>query len=171
VTTVELPECLAHLPKHGHLPVPYFTGEVDGKWDFRTHNPQRHDLAMRFQLCGICGRHIAQPPYAFIFGPQSIDLLGSFMPPMHEQCALESMRLCPFLALHARDRSERGGNVAPMFERNELPAKPERFAMVLCSRYRTERGPSGLLYAFASKPVSTRWWAYEQGVLTPEAAA
>jgi hypothetical protein len=161
-----IPECLAHLPTHGSLPVPYFTGQTkDGKWDFRTHNPQRHDLAMRYRLCAICGKYLGEGPYVFVFGPLSLGPLETFMPPQHEECARVALAICPFLFNENHVRSDRDGGVE-LCPAEAVPPKPDRIALVWCESYRYWKGPSGILYATALGPLRAEWYAYVNGKLT-----
>lgn len=168
----KIPDCLAHLPKHGGLPIPFVTGHgPDGRTDFRCTHQRNHTLAQRFQLCAICGRHIAQAPFVFAIGPRMFEVGISFEPPMHEACAIAALTLCPFLSRRNWQRDETEDGTPKSIEPAEIPPKPERLGLAYAPRYTPIRNPdNGLWYAeMVAADCVVHWWSYNAaGVLVPE---
>jgi len=178
-----IPECLRHLPTYGGLPIPFFISiPTDGQRpDFRLINVRNERLCLRFQLCHVCGVHIASPPYTFTLGPHSIAQRCVFSAPQHRACALAALELCPFLSLERFERSARASHLdeRDLVPRDELPDKPSRIALVEVMRYGTTFNPAHALmretplYAtFGPELESCRmeWYAYRDGVLELEVA-
>jgi hypothetical protein len=166
---ITIPPCLAHLPMHGNLPVPWFTAWPNGKPDFRMRDPKRNNEAVRNGLCGICGRWIQLKPrtatLVYVVGPLCLKERVVYGPPQHEECARAAIELCPFLALEERDRSERAGSENTIVPREEVPPKPSRVGLAFVRRYSWVRGPSAQLYSFIDEPERVEWWTYQGGKL------
>jgi hypothetical protein len=167
---MDIPVRLAHLPRHGGLPIPFVTGTRDGRVDFRITHAKNHELAQKFQLCGICGKHIAAPPYVFSVGPLCLAERLVFEPPMHEECALAAFTICPYLSRSDWQRkSPRDGDRLVVPE-DELPAKPTRLGLARAPRYALTQNPAnGMWYAvLPQEEFPVQWWSYVDSVLTPE---
>lgn len=90
-----LPVC----PVRG-LPIPYMAAQdEDGRANFALVDPARTAEAARYSLCGVCGQPLGYWK-AFLGGPRSADPdQGVYSdPPMHQDCAEASLRLCPYIA-------------------------------------------------------------------------
>lgn len=161
---------LAHLPRHGGIPIPYTAPIIDGRPHFRATDGHKHNLCLKFQLCGVCGRHIAAPPYVFAVAPLCLGERLVFGTPMHPGvCAEAAFRLCPFLSREKWERQSEQGVV--IYKREELPPKPARSGLGYVQSYATVRNPgSGLLYAELPADVRVQWWHYVDGALQPEDA-
>lgn len=171
---MDIPECLQHLPRWGEFPIPFTTpaAKPGEKPHFRTTDGKKHNLCVRFQLCGACGKHIAQPPYYFVIGPMCVQLAVAFATPMHHPCALAALTLCPFMSRESySERKAWQGVPIPGTLPEALPPKPPRMALVSVDRYDTVTNPeSKLLYIEfgpeGSYPV--QYWSYVDGTLVPE---
>lgn len=162
-----IPACLAHLPVHGKLPIPYFTHiGKDGVPNFRAHDPRKHNIAMAQRLCGVCGRSLDYW-ITFILGPGTLKTQDTYMPACHEECAVASFRLCPYMALETRERGHSSGTIE-IVPRAELPPKPKRVALARTRGYETFEGPMHQLYARFQRPKDVAWWHYVDGRLEPE---
>jgi hypothetical protein len=178
----EIPECLQHLPRSGGIPIPFFVAiPSDGSApDFRLINHRNERQSLRFQLCSICGKYIAAPPYTFILGPLGIAQRLAFATPLHRTCALAALQICPFLARERFERSERPSRLEKreIQERAELPPKPARLALVEVGRYGVISAPQHAkmreppLYATFGPELEAcpmAWYGYRDGVLELEA--
>ena len=89
---------MAYLPvdRRGY-PVPYFVSRVNDEWDFRVVQPEKQILAMKNNLCWICGQSLGIKK-AFVTGPMCVITKTSAEPPSHLSCAQYAAIACPFLA-------------------------------------------------------------------------
>lgn len=102
----EWPERVKRLPRHGGFPIPYFALVKDGVPDFRVFDPEHYRLAIAKSLCGICGVHLGRK--IFFIGGMSVIMSREFKDlPMHIDCAIFSLNICPFLSDEERDFSDR----------------------------------------------------------------
>lgn len=173
--TTDVPSFLAHLPRQGSLLVPWFVHrDKDGRYQFRVRDVAKHERAVRFGLCSICGLWSGGPPYFFQVGPLCLEEGVVFGTPVHERCALAALVLCPFLAQqdwawgHDRTGATPAG-YGTLVPPDELPPKPSRLGLALCEDYEPVRA-NGSWYAAFSPPTSIRWWVYRDNVLVPEVA-
>lgn len=92
VTTV-----LNHLKRFAGLPVPYVVPEENGKPDFRKTDPKMWLECVLDRKCPVCGKALGD--WAFYVGGPACRNSEVFNDSgMHEMCAREAMRLCPFLS-------------------------------------------------------------------------
>lgn len=87
---------LSKLATFAGLPVPFMVKWHDGKPDFRVIDGPMVIRCVEEKLCGICGQKLG-PTAWWIGGPLTLKHQLFVDPPMHKTCALESMRLCPYL--------------------------------------------------------------------------
>jgi hypothetical protein len=87
---------LRHLKRFAGFPVPYSTLWRNDKPDFRDADPRRWLECVQSKLCAICGRKLGETAY-YIGGPLAAENFLFLDPAMHEVCARESMKVCPFL--------------------------------------------------------------------------
>ena len=78
------------------LPVPVTAKWVDGKPDFRQTDHEQMIRSVEYQLCGVCGGKLGLTAF-WIGGPLCQQNRFFADAAMHQPCAEESMRLCPFL--------------------------------------------------------------------------
>jgi hypothetical protein len=159
---------LDHLPKHGALPIPWSTPIDAGKPNFRATDIAKHCLALKFQVCGTCGKWIAAAPYTFVVAPLCFGERLVFGTPQHERCALAAFELCPHLARKDWSRHADGSSGVQIIPQDELPPKPERPGLAAVRRYRVVTGPAGAAYAELLEVERVQWWRYADGTLQPE---
>lgn len=165
---MQIPQCLSHLPLHGALPIPWSTPMHQGRPNFRATDLAKHNMSVRFGLCGVCGKHIAAPPYTFLVGPVCIAEGFVFGTPLHAQCARAALTLCPFLSRWEWERSEVDPGLVQIVPREELPPKPTRPGLATLDAYTYQEGPLRGLYTRLPQPLQVQWWSYKDGVLVPE---
>lgn len=99
---------IAKLPvaENGY-PVPWFVDWIDGKPEFRAMDPEKWLMAVRWSLCWVCGERLGAHK-TFVAGPMCGINRTSAEPPSHHDCALWSVRNCPFLSNPKMVRNEKG---------------------------------------------------------------
>lgn len=106
---------------YGNIPIPFtiYWGEYpNGRPDFKHIDPERVRKCLDSRLCGICGAPYGRnSEIAYIGGHESqiTDATCFFIdPPMHVECALFSVRACPFIVRRKqRSAEETPAHVAP----------------------------------------------------------
>jgi hypothetical protein len=76
--------------------VPWFVAWVNGKPEFRAMDPQKFARAIKEKLCWVCGKRLGVN-MCFVAGPMCGINRTSAEPPSHLDCALWSVRNCPFM--------------------------------------------------------------------------
>lgn len=101
-----LPKRIAKLPldERGY-PVPWFVGTVNGKYDFRVADARKMIAAVEKKLCWVCGEPLGKYK-TFVIGPMCGINRVSSEPPQHHECAMFSVRACPFLLMPKMDRRD-----------------------------------------------------------------
>lgn len=111
-----LPDTMKHLPVSRGYPVPWFvanTNAIDP--DFRIADRPKFRRALAKKLCWVCGTPIPAL-VAFVIGPMCVVNRVSAEPPSHPECALFSVKACPFLTrphMARRDDAPEGTTPAP----------------------------------------------------------
>lgn len=99
---------IAALPiSEGGYPVPWFVDWIDGKPEFRAMDPKKWILAVVGKLCWVCGQQLGSHK-TFVAGPMCGINRTSAEPPSHHDCAVWSVRNCPFLSNPKMVRNEKG---------------------------------------------------------------
>lgn len=105
--TIKLPEMthrIAVLPRDERgYPVPWFVAWKDGKPIFQAMDRSKWRRAVKLKLCWVCGQSLSKT-FAFVIGPMCGINRTSAEPPCHIDCAMFSVRACPFLALPKKKR-------------------------------------------------------------------
>jgi hypothetical protein len=93
-----IPECLRDRPvdPRRQLPIPYVHDTLDGRWDFTVALVERLNECILGRLCGQCGKPLGRR-IAFVGGPISASTHAYNDAPMHEECALAALGLCPHI--------------------------------------------------------------------------
>lgn len=130
---------LNRLSRFAGLPVPWIVKWIGAKPDFRQPDEERLVRCVREHLCPVCGRKLGERCY-YIGGPRSAESGYFTDPAMHESCARESMRLCPFL--NGTKKSYRGS--LPTIELQDASGRPEvMYLMQGWTAFQQFRSPSG----------------------------
>jgi hypothetical protein len=107
---------LVKLRTFAGLPVPVGVRWVDGKPDFRQIDAEKWLHHIQNRACVICGRGLGEWAW-WIGGPLTLANHYFNDGPMHHACAVESIRLCPFLnkeRLHYRGEVPHDGLAQPI---------------------------------------------------------
>jgi hypothetical protein len=104
---IERPARLRRLPiSDKGFPVPWFVQWIDGKPDFRVMDSEKLVRAIKKDLCWQCGATLGRHKVFTIGGMCAISRTIA-EPPAHRDCALYSVRACPFLSRPAMSRNEK----------------------------------------------------------------
>jgi hypothetical protein len=97
IQLTEMPARIAALPKDPRgYPIPWFVDWLDGKPVFPAMDLRKWRRAVKDRLCWVCGEPLGSH-LAFVAGPMCGINRTSAEPPSHLDCALFSVRNCPFL--------------------------------------------------------------------------
>lgn len=135
--TTDLPESMKLLPVHIRmkLPVPVVNTFGFNEIDYTAVNGTMSIHLAQRKLCGICGQRFHNA--AFLGGPRSAQHRAYSDPPMHEECALAAIRLCPHIARknmrRATDNHARQDAITPEYMTLD---KPDEWKMVVCQEYK-----------------------------------
>jgi hypothetical protein len=101
-----LAERIAALPvdERGY-PIPFFVSWIDGKPDFRIADSRKHSRCIKENVCWVCGQPLGKFK-AFVIGPMCAINRTAGDPPAHLDCALWSVKGCPFLTKPKMHRRE-----------------------------------------------------------------
>lgn len=95
--STEIPRKLKNRPRIGNMVVPYLaTRGKNGEYLFAIVDERKRIKVARDNLCGVCGKGLPWKFY-FIGGPRSLDSKMFVDPPMHAECAIYSLAVCPYL--------------------------------------------------------------------------
>jgi hypothetical protein len=104
---LEMPDRLKGMPINSQgFPVPYFVAWVNGEPEFRGFDGEKMVVCVRHKRCWICGQPLGKF-MCFVIGPMCAVNRVSAEPPSHRECALYSVRACPFLTQPKMRRNER----------------------------------------------------------------
>ncbi len=105
-------------------PIPFFVSWIDGKPDFRLVDPAKFRRCVKEKICWVCGQPMGTFK-SFVIGPMCAINRTSGDPPTHLDCALWSVKGCPFLTkpkMHRREdeltESCKANVAGEMIERN-----------------------------------------------------
>jgi hypothetical protein len=139
-------------------PVPWFVAWVDGRPEFRAFDERKLILAVRSNLCWVCGERLGVH-MSFLIGPMCIVNRTSAEPPSHTDCATFSAMACPFLSLPKAKRREANlpeGAREPAGEM--IKRNPGVSAVWTCEQYSTFKAPGGPLFRIGH-PSEVLWFA------------
>jgi hypothetical protein len=161
---IPIPSRIANLPVDPirKIPIPWFVPMVDGKPEFRTGDYKKFKRAVNERLCWVCGERLGVH-MTFVVGPMcGINRTGGD-PPCHLDCAIYSVRACPFLARPAMERREAGlekvieenagGHAGYMIMRN-----PGVSLLWNVRGYKLQGDGRGGVLFHLPDPESVTWW-------------
>jgi hypothetical protein len=150
------------------FPIPAMVQYDDaGKPLFPVIDMEKWGKLARDRGCGICGKAMHRG-YWFVGGPKAIENRIFTDLPMHRECAVFSLKVCPYLALPRfryilRDVTLPDGKVVNV--NNDVSTqRPERFGLALTPHYRmallaSDVNPNGSPVLQAAPFDSVEWWS------------
>ena len=157
-----MPEHIRGLERdHRGYPIPWFVHRpADGSIDFRVMDPNHMLLSVRNRLCWVCGKPHDEGVVAFIGGPLSTAQGIYADPPSHLDCAMFSVKVCPFLAIPTAKHREANlpghATVIP----GVITQNPEVFGVLITDDYHfvgvhiKANPPSAIHWYCGGKPAS-----------------
>jgi hypothetical protein len=154
---IEVPRRIASLPKNeAGYPVPWFVSWIDGKPDFRVVDARKIPIAVRENVCWICGEQM-QKWKAFVIGPMCAVNLVSSEPPSHTACAKFAAIACPFLSNPKQVRRETNLPTDTMNAAGlGLKRNPGVTLVWVTRSFRPFAAPGGVLFKIG--PVEDVFW-------------
>jgi len=152
-----MPKRIATRPKDSRgFPIPWFVEFIDGEPDFRIADRVKLAIALRRDLCWICGEPMGRY-LTFPIGPMCTVNRISAEPPSHFECAEYAARVCPFLTQPRMKRNEKElpDNESPaglMIKRN-----PGVVALWTTKSYKLLRVENGVLLQLG-EPQLVLWY-------------
>lgn len=156
---VAIPDRVARLAKDARgYPIPYsvWFNEL-GLPDFRVVDPQKWARAARGRCCGVCGEPLGVR-IAFVGGPRSIENRLFTDLPMHRDCAVFAMQVCPFIAA-PKFSYARTGPEGTKISDNITVARPERFGLGITKGFDLAR-LNGEIVLQARAFETVEWWSH-----------
>ncbi len=93
-----IPAALAHRPIHAGLVVPWNTPQsASGRYLFGTVSAELNHRALRYRLCGVCGRALTRP-LVLLLRESDLSRRASTEPALHPVCAAYTTVACPMVA-------------------------------------------------------------------------
>lgn len=178
---VEIPKIMRTVERdHRGFPIPYIVlRDRTDRPQFTINDQRKVELARRKRLCSICGKKLAAAVW-FVGGSRCfMHPQGGFVDgPMHHECAVYALRVCPFLAAPSYGKRIDDRLLAPGAEpegmgllkvAHMLPDRPERFGLGETSNYEAfDAGAQGWLFrAHTWDYVS--WWRNGVEINAPDA--
>lgn len=107
IWSIPMPDRIKRLPiSRNGFPVPWFVAWIDAAPDFRVANQEKLVMAVKRNLCWICGQSLGVHK-VFPIGPMCAINRTIAEPPSHFECADYSARACPFLTQPRMRRNEK----------------------------------------------------------------
>jgi hypothetical protein len=107
IRDIPLPLNMRELPVDSRgFPVPWFVAVRDGEPDFRIVGPGKREIALKRELCWVCGKPLGRLKVSVI-GPMCAVNRVTSEPPSHLECARYAAQACPFLSNPRMRRNEK----------------------------------------------------------------
>jgi hypothetical protein len=156
-----LPERMERLPIDARgYPVPAFVANVNGEPDFRIADGAFKEHAQRNGLCYVCGQPFTTRHRWYVIGPMSVVNRTTSEPAVHRECALFSVKGCPFLMrAHAvrRENALPDATYADEASISRNPGVTALYSTRTCEVYRRGRNQGDFLL-FLGEPEEVEWY-------------
>lgn len=138
---IPVPPRMQHLDRDRRgIPIPWGVfRDSDGDPHFTINDESKRHRMMAEGLCSICGAKLPRGHW-FVGGPLSAyHPDGCYIdPPMHKECMVYALRVCPYLAAPRYERriddrtlKAKGGRTLLMLDPTMIPERPALFVGVL----------------------------------------
>lgn len=155
---VPMPVRIARLARDARgYPIPYAVMyRSDGTPDFRAIDPEKWMRAARHRRCGICG-DVLGAHLAFVGGPRSIENRLFTDLPMHRDCAIYALQVCPFLAAPSFEYSRKLPE-GTAINNHVATDRPPLFGLGICRGFQLVRLPGNDIVIHAEPFENVEWW-------------
>jgi hypothetical protein len=140
---VPVPARMAKLPRDRRgYPIPWVVlRDKEGRAHFTVNDELKRRLALKKELCPICGRKLLRGRWFVGGGMSATHPQGAYLdPPMHDECAHYALLVCPYLAApsYAKRIDDKTLKRAPpsdgvliTLDPTMLPSRPTVFVAVM----------------------------------------
>jgi hypothetical protein len=155
---MNLSDRIKRLPRdYRGFPIPWFVyRDVNGFPDFRVIAPGKVQLAIRRDLCWVCGSKLSSRK-CFVVGPMCAINRVSAEPPMHRACAIFSATNCPFLTEPRMRRNTKDIHPEGFTLEGAQPHNPGAVLMWMTDSYTLMPVDNGVLCHMGA-PEQVRWF-------------
>lgn len=165
---IPAPLKMRHLPRDRRgYPIPAMVQyDAHGVPQFPVIDMEKWGTLARSRGCGVCGKPMHRH-YWFVGGPMSMEHRAFTDLPMHRECAVFALKVCPFLALPRfryilRDVELPSGKVVHVNE-DVTTRRPDRFGLGRAPGYSlklliSEDNPVGSPVLIAEPFDMLEWW-------------
>lgn len=158
----QIPDFLSHLPVHRGYPVPYFVPKDEhGVFQLKYASAQKMDSCIKHNKCCVCFKPLKDGEYFFISGPRGFETKTDSHPPMHEECAKYSLKICPHLYFEKTHRTTEEQGAASW----QIRDKPKEFFLVKAKKYHPYKPDGVTLVVKYSSILEVKKFVYENGIL------
>ena len=170
---VVMPSRLAARPRDTRgYPIPWTAMlDLDGRPDFRVIDVEKVTMAVNLKCCAMCGEPLGRH-LAFIGGPVSFKTRLFTDMPMHKECAIYAIQVCPWLAApnmrYAEKLPKVSGAMTALHTNEMAEERPDRFFIGTTKACRLVRTPGGAVVMQADPWEWHEWWRYGQRVEATE---
>lgn len=158
LTQIATPDRIAAMKKDVRgYPIPFSVKyDADGVPDFRVIDPDRWQDAVISKRCGVCGGFLGAH-LAFVGGPLSMENRHFTDLPMHRDCAIYALQVCPFIAAPKFSYSKTFGEEI-VVNADVSTNRPSRFGLGIAKGFDVVRLPHGDIALRAHPFKSIEWW-------------
>lgn len=164
---VAVPFLMSKLPKdkRGYpIPVTVLMDE-EGNPHFTVSNDKVRQDVIQHDKCALCGNKLYRFKW-FVGGPKSAFAKDGayFDPPMHKECAVYALQVCPWLAAPAYSRRIEGATLQPQnlprglsvaVDPSQAPERPPLFVAVASTVILANKDVTGAFMHVKPKPPLT----------------
>jgi hypothetical protein len=160
IAEIPLPTRMRQLPiSSTGYPTPWFVATLaDGTRDFRVVDHNKIVQAIKRRLCWCCGQPLGKH-LAFVIGPMCAVNRVTAEPPAHRDCALYSVRACPFLSKPRMRRNDvdlpEGATQPPG---HAIARNPGAMVLWMTDNYRPFRPPGGGVLIELGEPIELQFY-------------
>lgn len=105
-TEIPIPKRLQKRPTHHGLPIPFIAFiAANGEPDFRVIDMDKRMFVATALRCQLCGEPLGKYMF-FVGGPSAAAANQYFEPPLHMDCLLYAMQVCPFIVGRLKEHAD-----------------------------------------------------------------
>src|SRR5688572_9421849 len=151
---VPMPIYIARLPRDERgFPIPFFAPTIEGKKSFAVSDSSKRLKCAKHRLYWIRGKRL-RLLIAFVGGPCCVEIHAYSDGPMHVDCAIYAVKVCPWMALpeYKKRMFEHLGDSDSVIE----PKKPDMNAVCITNGFKVTTGKNWVFIPFTILDI--QWW-------------
>ena len=178
---VPLPPKMQHLKRDDRgFPVPYNipVDKTTGKPAFKVNDTNIIDLCIRENKCPICGHKLRNDMWCVGGIESAFNPDGGFNDsPMHKECCIYALKVCPYLAYTSYNGGKGIGNITAkdlgaeaLADPTQDPAKLPFFVLCRIRSYRVHRPTPAHRFILPEKPyMAIEYWSNGEQITKSQA--